>query len=62
MSAAKKKKNEEESSELNDYIEKKINKYPKFMRKKLRLLYKDYKNGKMVFPEGYDKEKFLNKE
>ena len=43
-------------------VEKKINRYPKFMRKQLRILYVDYKKGKLVFPEGFDKGKFLDKE
>lgn len=54
------KKNKEEKLDLD--VEKKIKKYPKFMRKQLRILYKDYKNGKLIFPEGFDKNKFLNKE
>ncbi len=56
------KKSKEEESGLDEDVKKKINKYPKFMRKQLRVLYKDYKNGKLVFPEGFDKDKFLNKE
>lgn len=43
-------------------VENRIKKYPRAMRKKLRELYKDYKEGKLIFPEGYDKKKFLNKE
>lgn len=61
MSILKTKQNIEKSS-LDLDVEKKINKYPKFMRKQLRILYKDYKNGKLIFPEGFNKEKFLNKE
>jgi len=56
------KKKDEEKSELDLDVEKKIKKYPRFMRKQLRVLYKDYKNGKLIFPDGFDKEKFLNKE
>jgi len=56
------KKQEEDKTELDIDVERKINKQPKFMRKKLRELYKDYRAGKLIFPEGYDKDKFLNKE
>ncbi len=57
-----KKKFVEEKSELDIDVEKKIMKHPKFMRKKLRELYKDYKAGKLIFPESYDKKDFLGKE
>jgi hypothetical protein len=51
-----------QSVALDKDIQKKINKHPRFMRKQLRKLYKDYKAGKMIFPEGYDQDKFLDKE
>lgn len=44
------------------YIEKIIKKYPRKERKKLRELYEDYQEGKMLFPENFDKNKVLNKE
>lgn len=44
------------------YIEKIIKKYPRKERKKLRELYEDYKDGKILFPENFDKNKVLNKE
>jgi len=56
------KKKKTEKTALDMDVEKKINRYPKFMRKQLRILYVDYKNGKLVFPEGFDKGKFLDKE
>jgi len=62
MQLLNKNKNKEEKSALDLDVEKKINKYPRFMRKKLRILYKEYKKGNLIFPEGFDKEKFLNKE
>jgi len=55
-------KKEEDKSELDMDVEKKINKYPKFMRKKLKDLYKDYKAGKLIFPKGYDKNKLPKKD
>lgn len=58
----KKKPKIEEGSELDEYVEKKINRYPKAVRGKLRMLYKEYKAGNVIFPEGFDKDKFLNKE
>lgn len=56
------KKPQPEKTELDNEVEERLKKYPKKVRKKLRLLYQDYKEGKLIFPEGYDKSKFLNKE
>jgi len=47
---------------LDADVEEKLKKYPRKVRKKLRLLYKEYKEGRLVFPEGFDKDKVLNKE
>lgn len=54
-------KKSKEQEELDADVDKKINKYPKFMRKDLKRLYKDYKKGNLIFPEGFDKNKFLGK-
>jgi hypothetical protein len=48
--------------DLDADVEARIKKHPKKIQKKLRMLYKDYKEGKLIFPEGYDKDKYLNKE
>ena len=51
----------ETDSKLDADVEREIKKYPKKIRSKLRGLYKDYKDGKLIFPEGFDKKKFLKK-
>jgi len=56
------KKEESEEQRLDRDVEKKIKKYPRFMRKRLRELYKDYKAGKLILPEGYKKEDYLDKD
>jgi len=61
MSLLRKKK-PETSPELDADVEKKIKKYPKKIQKKLRVLYLEYKKGNLVFPEGMDKSKFLDKD
>jgi len=62
MGLFRKNKVVEEKSELDIDVENKIKRYPKKIRKKLKMLYQDYKEGKVIFPEGYDKGKILNKE
>lgn len=57
-----KRKKIEDGSELDRDIERKIKKFPKKQRKQLAKLYKEYKAGNMIFPEGFEKENFLNKE
>ena len=52
----------ETTPELDADVEQKLKKYPRKVRKKLRLLYQEYKKGNLVFPEGFDKDKVLNKD
>jgi len=58
----KQQKEVEEKSELDIDVENRIKIHPKKVRKKLRMLYKEYKKGNLIFPEGFDKNKILNKE
>jgi len=51
-----------EDPKLDEEVEDRIKKYPKKVQKRLRLLYKEYKKGNLIFPEGFDKDKILNKE
>lgn len=57
-----KRKKVEEGSDVDDYIKEKLKKFPKKQRKQLIKLYKEYKKGNMIFPEGFEKDNFLNKE
>jgi len=43
-------------------VEERINKHPRKVRKHLKMLYEEYKKGNLIFPEGFDKGKFLNKQ
>ena len=55
-----KKKQEEKQKKIDEDVNKKIKKYPRRDRSHLRRLYQDYKDGKILFPEGFNKT-LLNK-